>query len=246
MGKLLKNVIELWKKQTGNNTILVNKDFDWTFTTQPTDGVQPDNEFYDRAINYWYYSEIGFDNDVIFIKRFNDIYYDNIDKFTYLLKSTTENGYNWDKLVRIGKLARSGADTDTETGTNETTHAKTGTDTFQKGVTTTSIQNTSNDGTKLTRNTPNENLGVKGTSNTTVSDEGADTTLYGSNIKITEKPNVTKSKQYNSNFDNDVTETREKLTIDEYEALQRIQSIYKQFALLFENLFMGVINYDNL
>lgn len=242
----MKNLIADWKKQTGNNTILVNKGFDWSFITPPTDGIQPDNDFYERVVNYWYFSEIGFDNDEIFIKRFNDIYYDNIDRFTYLLNSISENGYSWDKLVRKGKLARSGTDTDTETGTSETTHAKTGTDTFQKGVTTTSTQNTSNDGTKLTRNTPNENLGVKGTSNTTVSDAGADTTLYGSNLKITEKPNVTKSKQYNSNFDNDVTETREKLTLDEYEALQRIQSIYKQFALLFENLFMGVLKYDNL
>lgn len=309
-GRPLKNLIADWKKQTGNNTILVNKDFDWTFTTPPTDGVQPDNDFYERAVNYWYFSEIGFDTDEIFIKRFNDIYYDNIDRFTYLLKSTNENGYSWDKTTRIEKLMRKGTDTDSETGnktvkttnsgtdsnarvintnekhTGEDTTAygktvntsKTGEDEFIKGTTTTSDQKTSNLGNKLTRNTPNENLNVSGTNRTTVSDEGSDITKYGSTttdtnggsdsvtyntqksntgnvtdtithggvIDVLETPNITKSKQYNSNFDNDVTETREKLTLDEYEALQRIQSIYKQFALLFENLFMEVLNYDNL
>ena len=117
-------------------------------------------------------------------------------------------------------------------GTNLTTVSDEGSDITKYGSATTETNGGSD---SVTYNTQKSNTG-----NVT------DTITHGGVIDVLETPNITKSKQYNSNFDNDVTETREKLTLDEYEALQRIQSIYKQFALLFENLFMGVLNYDNL
>lgn len=112
---------------------------------------------------------------------------------------------------------------------------------MKKGVTTTSSQSTENVGNKLTRNVPNEELGVTGSSDTTVTDSGEDTTVYGGTTTTTETPNVNKEKTYDSAFANNVTETREKLSTDEFLVIQNMQSIYKKFALLFENLFMGVL-----
>lgn len=179
--------------------------------------------------------------DEIFIKRFNDIFYSNIDRYTYLLNAIKEKGYSWEQIIRDGLLSRTGTDTDYESGSRTYSQIKGGQDVMKKGVTTTSSQSTENVGNKLTRNVPNEELGVTGSSDTTVTDSGEDTTVYGGTTTTTETPNVNKEKTYDSTFANNVTETREKLSTDEFLVIQNMQSIYKKFALLFENLFMGVL-----
>lgn len=238
-GRPLKNLIADWQKYTTNSNILVGRNYNWNSNAIPM--LQEETELYRQAINYWYFSEIGFDSDEVFIKRFNDIYYSNIDRFEYILSSIEDGGYSWEKVTKNGTLSRTGKDTDTETGSRQYTQQKSGSDVFRKGVTTTSIQSTENEGNKLTRNTPNEKLGVSGSSNTTVADSGQDTTEYGAMTTNTETPNVNKEKNYNSTFTDTTLETREKLTLDEVERLQKMKSIYKQFALLFENIFMGVL-----
>lgn len=233
----MKNLISDWKSLHDKPNILVPEDYEY-------DGSQFDSvestDLYERCVNYWYFSEIGFDSDEIFIKRFNDIYYANIDRYNYILNAIKDKGYSWEVLTRNGTMAHNGTDTDRENGSRTTTHSKSGQDIFRKGVTTTSEQDTSNEGSKLGRNTPNENLSVEGSSTTTVTDSGEDTTVYGGVDNVTETPNVNKEKTYNSSVTNDSVETREKLTLDEVKALQSMRSIYKEFALLFENLFMGV------
>lgn len=207
----------------------------------PPEGLMDDNHLYQYAINFWYFSEIGFDNDEVFIKRFNDIFYENKDKYGNILTYIEDNGYSWDKLTRNINRKESGTNTDTETGTRTTSNKRGGTDTYQKGVKTTSQQTTSNNGSKLARSAPNENLNVSGSSNTTVQDSGSDVNIYDSSNTITETPNVTKDKSFNTDFVDNVTEIHEKLSVDELSALIKMKSIYREFAYLFENLFMEVM-----
>lgn len=199
-----------------------------------------DNHLYEYTVNFWYFSEIGFDNDEMFIKRFNDIFYENKERYGRILQYIKDNGYSWDRLTRLIQRKENGTNTDTETGTRTTSNVRGGTDTYQKGVKTTSQQTTSNDGSKLARSAPNENLKVSGSSNTTVQDSGSDVNIYDSSNTITETPNVTKGKTYNADFNDNVTETREKLSIDELNVLMKMKSVYREFAYLFENLFMEV------
>lgn len=140
------------------------------------------------------------------------------------------------------QITRSGNDTDSESGSRTVEHLKGGEDTFTKGVKTTSSQETSNTGDKLGRNTPNEKLAVVGESTTTVEDSGSDTTQYGGTINITETPNLSKTKTFNSGVHTEITDNNEKLSIEDIKVLQAMRSIYKEFALLFENLFLGVID----
>lgn len=207
----------------------------------PPEGVIPDNDLYAYTINFWYFSEIGFDNDEVFIKRFNDIFYENKDRYGKILQDIEDNGYSWDRLTRTIQRNENGTNTDTETGTRTTSNKRGGSDTYQKGVKTTSQQSTSNNGSKLARSSPNENLNVSGNSSTTIQDSGSDINIYDSSNTITETPNVTKGKTYNADFNDNVTETREKLSIDELTVLMKMKSVYREFAYLFENLFMEVL-----
>lgn len=208
---------------------------------KPQEGGMDDNHLYEYTVNFWYFSEIGFDNDGMFIKRFNDIFYENKERYGTILQKIEDFGYSWDSITRSIKRKESGSNTDTETGTRTTSNKRGGTDTYQKGVKTTSQQTTSNNGSKLARSSPNENLNVSGDSNTTVQDSGSDVNIYDSSNTITETPNVTKGKTYIADFNDNVTETREKLSIDELNVLMKMKSVYREFAYLFENLFMGVI-----
>lgn len=239
-GNPLKNLIERWRKRTGNEEILVPDTYRWDSDTVPT-AVREDNDLYLRTIQYWYFSDIGFDTDDEFIMRFSSIYFANEARFTYMLNSVKERGYNSDSMRRTVGIVRSGSDIDIESGSRHTSRVKGGMDVFTKGVSTTSEQSTSNTGEKLARNTPNETLGVEGTSNVTVTDSGSDSTTYGGTEQVTETPDINKTKTFGSGVDTTETEVRDKLSIDDLKVLQRMNSIYKDFALLFENLFMGVL-----
>ena len=61
-GRPLKNLIADWKKETGNNTILVQSSY-WENPTmeKPQEGLMDNNHLYEYAVNFWYFSEIGFE-----------------------------------------------------------------------------------------------------------------------------------------------------------------------------------------
>lgn len=165
----------------------------------------------------------------------------NFDKYFKLLKKVEARGYSYETENRGNNLTRSGSDTDKHTGSTSTVTDKTGEDTMQKGVSTTSSQNTSNEGDKLARATPNEQLKVAGRSETTVTDSGEDKNIYGSKISTVEKPNTQNVKEYNSKVLVDETITREKLTPDEIELIYQSKNVLEAFALCFEKLFTGVL-----
>lgn len=101
-------------------------------------------------------------------------------------KETTVNGRQENSGIDSESVNRSSE------GSKSDTHS--GTDTMQKGVTTTSQQTSTNEGEKLTRTSPNEELNVSGSTNTTVSDTGADTTIYGKKIETEESASGNESK----------------------------------------------------
>lgn len=237
----MKNLIADWKKQTGNSTILVSPTYDWDSPNTPTEAVQQSLDLYNATIGYWYFSEIGFDNDEIFIKRFNDIYNNNIEKFNYLLYNIKTKGYDWEETQKSNSTSHTGTDTNNESGSRTIKEVRGGRDSFQKGVTTTSTQNIENIGDKLTRSTPNEKLSVEGSSETTVRDSGQDDTYYGGTKDVTETPAIYRFINYDSTHAVEESVSRNKLSVGDINELYKLRSIYKQFALLFENLFMGVL-----
>lgn len=274
-GRPLKNLLTDWKKLTGNDNILVPTDYE--YNSEVVQYVEPDEYgFYQRTINYWYFSEIGFDSDDRFIKRFNDIYGENIDYFKKLYLDIIENGFNYEKIDKIltsnGSNDSNSTDTNTRAGTVESANSgsdtiqrsessstlNSGSDIFNKGVTTTNHSETSNTGNKLGRNTPNEQLGVVGTSDTTVADSGYDETEYGKTETRTGTHTDTHSLGSKNTNTYNLTDTASKiatllknetindktvrntLSVDEYKSLLKIKSIFREFAMLFENIFMGV------
>lgn len=134
----------------------------------------------------------------------------------------------------------SSSDLHNERGTREVVTSKSGEDEFQKGVTTTSDQNTSNEGNKLSRQTPNEQLGVQGTSHTEVKDQGSDLNIYGSEVNVVETPNITKETDRTSGNHIEETTYQDELTPSVLKGLYSVDTVINAFANLFEKLFLGV------
>lgn len=238
-GRPLKNLIADFKKKYNVERIVV----DWDYYNDPSDAVEDDEiDLYEAVINHWYFANIGFDTDEQFIYRFNAVWGANINKYKALYKTIFEKGYAFDALKKTIVTDKSGKDTLLRKGSGTTSTVHSGIDEYEKGVTTTSTQSTSNKGDKLTRATPNETLNVDGSSDTTVQDSGADKTKYGHTMNVTENPNYENEQSYGSKLTIDNTEIREKLTPDELSAIYKGRSVLQEFAYCFENLFMGVID----
>lgn len=162
----LKDLIVRWKKQTGKDSILYAT-IDWT-TNPPTVEEKTLDEIdlvmYDSITEYYFYSDIGFDDDYQFIQRFNTYWEMKRLEYRSMIELAIEKGY--------GRTIRSYNGDD----------KKTGTDTFGKNTTSTSSQTTSNTGDKKTRLVPTENLEVTGSNDVTVRDTGDDTTTYDNNL----------------------------------------------------------------
>ena len=234
----LKNVIADFKKNYGVNRLVV----EWDYIEPPREEELTPNgiKFYNAVVNKYYFANIGFDTDEQFIFRFNAIWRENFSKYDTLANDIDVSGYAYEMEEHNTVRDVGGQDTYSESGSRETVTEKSGKDTFSKGVTTTSNQNTSNVGNKLTRQTPNENLSVDGQSSTTVSDSGSDENLYGSVVTSTETPDIEKVQAYGKTESGNVGIIRKKLTPTEVQAIYKLNSIYTEFALLFEKLFLGV------
>ena len=239
----LKNLISDWKaKYPSTTNLLVGT---WNYGEGTPDTVeltQEQNALYEAFKNYWYFSNIGFDTDEEFVFRFNAVWNENVEKYVKLINTLNDIGFGGDRKTTKFTTDRKGFDTSTKSGTNVITDKKTGTEDIAKGVSTTSSQSTSNVGDKLARTTPNEKLSVEGSSTTTVSDSGSDTTTFDTQIERTEQPNLESKQTYNSQFDNNGVETREKLTPEDYDIVVKRNSLLRDFALCFENIFIGVID----
>lgn len=238
-GRPLKNLLSDFNKQYPNIPLVCNWDYG---LEAPTSNLNDEleQEMYRAFVNKWYFSNIGFDTDEEFIFRFNGVWQNTLHKFKSLYATVKENGYDYDSLKIITVNQKSGADTTTDERESDSTEGHSGKDTFNKGVTTTSAQSTSNEGNKLARATPNETLSVDGTSNTTVTDSGADETVYGRNVSRNESHTYNREQSYGSKVESSVEEVREKLTPDELNSIYRNRNVLDEFALCFEKLFMGV------
>lgn len=204
-------------------------------------GLSEEERFlYNSFVDKWYFADIGFDSDYEFIYRFNAIWKAEINRYLLLLSIEKEVGLNGEHKSVDSRSQRSGEDTIYHSGSKQTNHSKSGNDTFEKGVTTTSTQTTSNEGNKLSRTTPNEELTVEGSSNTTVKDSGSDVTRYATNENTVETPNLEDTHAYGSGYENSSDEKSVKLTADDYKKLVKAKSIATEFALCFEKLFMEV------
>lgn len=226
-GRPLKNLLNDFSNLYNVDNIRVRWDYD---NSDPVSILtEEERPLYEAFVRHWYFADIGFDFDEQFIYRFNAIYSDNIQKYLKLIKDIELNGYSYEKRKTKLTIEKSGDDT------TERSVELGGTDEYTKGVTTTSEQDTSNVGDKLARASQNEKLSVAGTSTTTVTDTGKDTTVYGKtetgNNKVT----------YNHAIDNDGEEVKEKLTAEELLAVQRMNSVLNEFALCFEKIFMEVL-----
>lgn len=58
------------------------------FTPKELNEIQ--TELYNIFVNYWFYSEIGFDSDDMFVQRLNSCWERNIDKYELLIQNNLE------------------------------------------------------------------------------------------------------------------------------------------------------------
>lgn len=233
----LKNLLSDWKK-THDFPILCNFTEDGLPVKKeltPTEEIM-----LDHVIKHWYFASINYDTDDEFVFRFNVCFEDNFAKYDRLVKQL-ENIFPFqDDITHTDTQSQSGTDSKETTRGGNNTEKKTGTDTFEKGVTTTSDVTTSNEGKKLTRSTPNENLSVGGSSNTVVEDSGSDTNTYDTTVEHTIDEDGTEKITYGNKRDKTVTITRKKLTLEEYNLYISLRSEFEAFSDCFENLFMEV------
>ena len=241
-GRPLKNLIADWNKEHGSTTILCNN---YLFTAFEEPDINPlaedgEAELYKGVLSKFYFANIGFDTDEEFIFRFNAVWNSNINEYQNMFNYAKHTGTFSKRTNRKYEENGSANDVHNERGTREVVTSKSGEDEFQKGVTTTSDQNTSNEGNKLSRQTPNEQLGVQGTSHTEVKDQGSDLNIYGSEVNVVETPNITKETDRTSG--NTIKETlyEDELTPSVLRGLYSVDTVINAFANLFEKLFLGV------
>ena len=231
-----------WKKENNSASILVKLEtWEEIPLMEAENPEEPQLILYNAVMHKWWFSNIGFDTDDRFIYRFNAVWQENYNKFAKLYATTYFAGYSFEKTARLSINTVDESKTESESGNREVVVEKSGSDVFKKGVTTTSDQETSNTGNKLGRATPNEQLGVSGTSSTTVIDSGQDENEYGSSVTTTETPNISKDAQKGGRYSIDETTYHDKFTSNEIKALYKLNSVTEAFALCFEKLFMGVL-----
>lgn len=241
-GRPLKNLVTEWKKENNSASILVNLEtWEEIPLMEEDDYENPQRILYNAVMHKWWFSNIGFDTDDRFVYRFNAVWNENYDKFAKLYATTYFAGYSFEKTSRQHSIVIDESTTESQSGNREVVVEKSGSDIFKKGVTTTSNQETSNTGNKLGRATPNEQLGVSGTSDTTVIDSGQDENEYGSSVITTETPNLGKDTQKGARNDTEETVYHDKFTSNEIKSLYKLNSVAEAFALCFEKLFMGVL-----
>lgn len=239
-GRPLKNLIADWQKRTGLQRIMVE---DPTNLLNPTelDLITEHQDLYKAVIEKYYFSDIGFDTDDEFIYRFNAIFNSNKQRYGYLIETIYNNGYSFEKEASSNETHRRGSDTNQKSGSDSTSDTHSGEDETQKGVTTTSTSETSNTGDKLARSTPNEKLSVVGEGTTTVTDSGSDKVKYGHHIESEVNYNSQTEQTYNSDLTANFSKSKEKLTPEDIAKLYAVKSIFEEFALCFNKLFMGVL-----
>lgn len=228
-GNILKNLVTDFKKKYNVTGILV----DWDYESNPVDKTQElgaiQKPLYDYVIKKFWFSEIAFDSIEEFIWHFNNIFNSNISRyqslFIYHTKLMGEESTTHNDTTNITKE---------RTGNNTDTYNKS--ENHMKGVTTVSNVESNNEGSKLSRSNPNETLNVEGTSKTTVTDSGKDEDTF----------NGTNNGEYTANdtesYDKEITITVNKVTPETYDSNMTAKNIFNQFANLFYNLFLEVIN----
>ena len=236
----LKNLISDYTKANNISSIVIDTDSMYEAVVREVELSDNEKALYKAFVKHWYFSDIGFDSDDEFIYRFNAVWESNIRKYVQLYESIIDNGYSYERKTTDFVTKRTGDDTLKRTGSGQHTVEKTGDDTFEKGVITTSTQETSNTGNKLGRSTPTEELKVAGDSTTTVEDSGSDVNRYNTTETTVDTPNYENKQEYNSTFDNKGDEVREMLTPNELNKIYNQKSVLLDFALCFEKLFMEV------
>lgn len=240
-GRMLKNLIADFKSkyQNTDGQLLISWDYG-NDTPTPKELDEVDKLLYSSLVEHWYFCDIGFDSDDEFIYRLNSVWNREISKYKNLIKLEKETYLSGEFKDYSSRSSKSGEDTITKEGSKSTSHSISGTETLQKGVSTTSTQTTGNEGNKLARTTPNEQLSVKGTSNTTVTDSGEDKNIKSLTETTTETPSLSDTHTYGSGYETGGTERVVKLTATDFKMLSNVRSILHDFVMCFEKLFMEV------
>lgn len=163
-------------------------------------------------VDYWYFAEIGFDFDDIFVQRVNAVWKQVKSKYISLINATSNqlNGY---------KLTKSGGETTTiMRGTSDTTTTTdSGSDTFYRKQDDKAYQRAS------------QNSSVESTLN--------NTTTYGK-----KREDVTvKSGSDSTYLRTDRTDSNEYYDTEKLISYMKETSIYKSFVLEFSKCFMEVL-----
>lgn len=242
-GNPLKNLISRWKNEYRNTDgqLIVEWDYGLAEPIKVELSVE-EKMLYDAFVEYWYFADIGFDTDNEFVYRLNAVWKSEISKYLSLISIEAKAGLGGDYKELEETHTKTGVDTVLKQGTKSTSITVDCSETAEKGVTTTSSQQTNNEGDKLARTTPNEKLSVTGTSTTTVSDSGADNTTRSETRTSTETPNYEDTYNFNNTTSNTAKEKLVKLSADEYKKLLSVRSILKDFVLCFEKLFLEVFD----
>lgn len=166
-----------------------------------------------EVIEYWYFAEIGFDFDDIFIQRLNAVWIQVLPKYIYIVQNSNDAIINGYKLTK----ERTENSKRTPNLNTQTTTTDGGTDTFHRQQDDTALQRASQNSSikSILDNTTNYGK----TRDNLVTEEGTD-----------ETENTFKSTDVNQFYDT------EKLT-----TYMKETSIYKSFVLEFSNCFMEVL-----
>ena len=151
---------------------------------------------YNSVKNHWYFSDIGFDTDDMFIFRFKAVWNLNISKYLNVLSNEAKMlGMEYEQTEYGTSVSHTGNDTSEENNTVNSSKTKAlkgdrriddnGTDTHQiesstsvsKGIKQTDTTVSSAEGNRLTRATPNEVMDTQSKDITTIEySSGVDTT----------------------------------------------------------------------
>lgn len=238
----LKDVL-LASKKLGEKSLIV---LEWSVYGVPSrtldlteDSVE--KRLYNAVTEYFYYADISADDDEMFKQRFTNLW--NIHSPEYIKVLNTLLGYNGDTetLVIDGTNTKQGGrdNEKNDSGSEDDIHNENRT--MKKGVSTSSTQSNSNEGNKLTRATPNEQMTVSGSATTTVTDSGQDEDTLAMTIGKDYQSNQTENETYNETLNVDTTNSRSKLSADIIAKLSEFNGIVMDFVWKFEKLFMEVL-----
>lgn len=238
----LKDII-LRSKKNGYNSLIVKE---WSVYGVPADTLafsedSVEKRLYNAITEYYYYADVEADDDTMFMQRFTALWNIYTPEYSKVLKELV--GYTGDKetLVIEGVNSREGGKSNTIEDTETLNETDDETRVMKKGVSTTSSQENANEGNKLTRSTPNEQMSVSGSAQTTVTDSGQDEDNYNRETVHSKNKNQTDTGTYNETLNVDTTNNRSKLTAEIIAKLSEFNGIVMEFVFKFENLFMGVL-----